>query len=63
MTASSGIASGVPPGSSALFDGEGEALTPSALAVGQDGALLVLDGNRGRIHLIEMIHGKCASGR
>jgi tripartite motif-containing protein 71 len=51
---------GGPP--SASFDGAGS-LSPTALALDQDGRLLVLDGERGRILLVEMAHGKCPRDR
>jgi len=46
----------------ASFEG-GETFVPTALAIDLEGRLLVLDGERGRILLIEMIHGKCPSDR
>jgi sugar lactone lactonase YvrE len=52
---------GGPP--SATLGGGPEALTPSALAVDREGRLLVLDGESGRVLLVETVHGKCPSDR
>jgi hypothetical protein len=52
---------GGPP--SATFGGGPDPLRPSALAIDRDGRLLVLDGERGRVLLVEMVHGKCPSDR
>lgn len=54
-----------PPGGgppSASFGGA-EPLVPSALALDRDGKLLVLDGERERILMVEMVHGKRPSDR
>lgn len=50
-------------GPTASFEGGGETFVPTALAIDREGRLLVLDGERGRILIIEMIHGKCPSER
>jgi sugar lactone lactonase YvrE len=55
-----------PPGggpASAAFGGEGIPFRPSALAIDREGLLAVLDGEGGRIVLIEMVHGTCPSDR